>query len=174
MAINSISAFLSKFGGGTRVNRFYVNSNGCGGGLGASDTTFHIRAATIPGANIAPIGINWFGRTVNIPGERVYDPWNITVLDDTGDKSLYNKFKLWHKNTVEYGTDIKIDMTNMAACSWTIKHLKNDSDTAHKTFTIYQAWPVKIGPLVLDMSQDNVLAAFDVQILYTHFTYAHT
>ena len=171
MATTSITSFLNGFGGGTRVNRFYVTSSGCGT-LAAADTQFHIRAATIPGASITPLGVNWFGRTVNIPGERVYEPWTITVLDDKDDKNLYTKFKAWHKTIADYGTDIKFgDMALIKACSWTIKHLQNASETPHKTFTLSQAWPVSIGPLVLDMSQDNVLASFDVRILYTHFTY---
>jgi len=177
MAVSSITQFLAGFGGGTRVNRFQVTTAGCGAAgnfLTNTDTQFHIRAATIPGSNIVPIGINYFGRTINIPGERVYEPWSITVLDDRGDKQLYNKFKAWHKRVTSYGTDISIDTTGIADCTWTITHLKNADETAHKTFTLSQAWPATIGPLILDMSQDNVLASFEVKILYTHFNYTHT
>jgi hypothetical protein len=172
MAINTISGFLKGFGGGTRVNRYLVSTSGCGL-LAAADTKFHIRAATIPSATVTPIGINWFGRTINIPGERTYEPWTITVLDDVGDKSLYNKFKSWHASVCNYDETIKIDTSKISGCQWTIDHLNNADENSNKTFTLKTCWPVTIGPLVLDMAQDNVLASFEVRILFTHFDYVH-
>ena len=168
MATNSITQFVQNFGGGSRVNRFDVTP-ACSAFNGSS-TQFHIRASTIPAATVTPIGINYFGRTVNIPGERVYEPWNITVLDDKGDKAFYNEFKSWHTGVVSIDNVIKIDTTKVSGCNWTIKHYSNSGGSA-KSFTLTDVWPVIVGPLVLDMSQDNVLATFDVQLLYTSFEY---
>jgi hypothetical protein len=168
MAINSITDFVKNFGGGSRVNRFSVTSS-CSAFSGTP--AFHIRAATIPGANVTPIGINYMGRTINIPGERVYEPWNITVLDDKSPSAFYNNFKTWHTNIVSIGDEIKIDTSKISGCNWTVTHFNNAGGTA-RTVTLTDVWPVVVGPLVLDMSQDNVLATFDVQLLYTSFTVA--
>jgi hypothetical protein len=166
MPINTITDFVTNFGGGSRVNRFDVTPQ-CSAFSGTS-TQFHIRASTLPASTITPIGINYFGRTVNIPGERVYEPWNISVLDDRGVKELYTSFKNWHTNVVSIGDNIAIDTSKVSGCNWTIKHYNNAGGVS-KTFVLKDVWPVIVGPLVLDMSQDNVLATFDVQLLYTAY-----
>lgn len=178
---NTISGFLGGFNGGNRPNRFEVTSSGCkystSGTLASGDTQYHIRAASIPGANVTPININYFGRTVPIPGERTYDEWTITILDDkssTDNLPLYEKFKLWQKKIVDYGLDFKVDTKDISACKWTIKHYSSPDQAKLKTFNLYQVWPVYVGNFVLDMSQDNVLSTFDVRLAFTHFDYTYT
>lgn len=170
---NSITSFLGGFNGGTRLNRFQVTTSGCAD-IVDDDTRFHIRAAGTPSSNIVPLNINYFGRTIPIPGERTYDPWIITVLDDRGDRELYKKFKLWQKSIVDYGTGATIDTSKIGACKWTLEHYSNNNITNKKAFTLYQAWPIEVGAFNLDMSQDNVLASFQVTIAYTHFDFSHT
>jgi hypothetical protein len=182
---NSISSFLTNFYGGTRVNRFEITANNCDttskgtGGLStgqitAAETKYHIRAASIPGASISPINLNWFGRSIPIPGERVNDLWTITVLDDrpiNGQFSLYQRFKSWQKKVVDWGTDITVDISGIKDCSWTVKHYSSGDQSKFKDFTLKQVWPVTVGGFALDMTQDNVLATFTVQLAFSHMSY---
>jgi hypothetical protein len=180
---NTISSFLSGFRGGNRPNRFEITTSGCkyneSNSLTDLDTKYHIRAASIPGSTVTPININWFGRTVPIPGERVYDEWTITILDDTASPSqsepsaLYKKFKDWQNKIVNLGTDIKVSTKDISTCKWIIKHYSSPDQTKLKTFNLYQVWPVYVGNFILDMSQDNVLATFDVRLAFTHFDYTY-
>ena len=174
---NTISKFLTNFYGGTRLNRFQVTSSNCKydetNKLIDDDTKFHIRAAAIPGSNITPLGINWFGRTIPLPGERVYDPWKITIIDDRGTRDLYSKFKAWQKKVVDWSDNIAVNTSDIKDCKWTITHYSNNNTVSYKEFNLYQCWPVNVGPLVLDMSQDNVLSTFEVTMHYTHFDFTH-
>ena len=38
-------------------------------------------------------------------------------------------------------------------------------------FKLFNVWPIAVGPLTLDMSQDNVLNSFAVTMVYSHYTY---
>ena len=174
---NSISSFLSSFYGGTRLNRFKVTTSNCGASdqkLVDADVEFHIRAAATPESNITPIGINYFGRTIPIPGERTYTPWVITVLDDRGTRNLYDKIKKWHTSIISADTTTVIDTSSIKTCQFSIEHYSNNNEANKKKFTLYQAWPIEVGAFNLDMSQDNVLATFQVTIAYTHFDFSHT
>lgn len=190
MASQSITTFINGFNGGTRLNRFEVE--GTIASIGNVNTTqtydpkasnstgyFHIRSATLPEAVLGEIMINYRGRTVSYPGDRTYKPWNITVLDDItggGGKNLHQAFSLWsntlnshEKNTNGYSGAItpKVNF----ATNWAVKQFDSDGAKLLKTFNIKNCWPALVGPIQLDMSQDNTLATFNVTLFFTHFTY---
>ena len=173
---SSIHEFINGFHGGTRLNRFMVTST-----CVDLSSPFHIRSAQIPGAAISAIGVNWFGRTIQLPGERVYTPWAITVLDDSGaDYELHSYFERWQHSIGNKDENTLVELkhefhprslANGAGCNFTIKQYRADSDFVEKTFTISNAWPVQVGPIELDMSKDNTLTQFTVTLAYTHFAY---
>ena len=99
MGSHSITDFINGFGGGHRINRFKVTGNiptinGDGINLNTSTpnynspsfkteiTDFHVRAASLPTSQLGVIPVNFRGRTVNYPGDRIYQPWNIVIIDD--------------------------------------------------------------------------------------------
>lgn len=197
---HSIADFINNFSGGTRVNRFYVTGTIQNSYAQQQQqqpqqvstatrqvTRFHIKSATIPESIINPIAVNWAGRTINFVGDRSYAPWNIVVLDDTGtNNTLYKAFHEWQK-TINDHENNKSNNTSTAApvrikgffatSDWTVQHLDPDANVNIKKFTLKNCWPVAIGPLQLDMSQDNTIAAFAVSMRYSHYEtpdYANT
>jgi hypothetical protein len=171
-----ISDFISGFNGGTRLNRFKVTGN-IGAGSGVDDfTAFYVRSATLPEAIVGEIPINYRGRTVSYPGDRIYKPWNITILDDTGSSNLHKLFHAWSEkinahvnNTNTIGGAIA-PKSNFAT-DWSIIQYDANGSSPIKTFKIQNCWPTVVGPIQLDMAQDNILSQFAVSIMYTHFTY---
>jgi len=175
----SISEFIEGFNGGSRINRFKVV-----GELkeaGRNDiTNFHIRAASLPSSQVGAININYRGRTVSFPGDRMYQPWTITVLDDrpaTGNsKSLYAAFHDWQNEMNDH-----VDNTALAAAvtdpsyhfatDWRVQQLDTNGSKVIREFILKNCWPVYVGPVELDMSQDNTLATFAVTLVYSHFDY---
>jgi hypothetical protein len=194
---HSITSFITAFKGGTRLNRFKV-TGGIGANRTADDTgAFHIRSATIPEAQVGAIAINHRGRTVAYPGDRAYEPWQITILDDTGDNNLHKLFHDWHNfinahetnktqttPTTTTGTSTSTTTTTTSTTtttlspsdtfvdSWTVEMLDvNGSSLPNRKFTLKNVWPATVGPIQLDMSQDNTLASFAVTLIYSHYTY---
>jgi hypothetical protein len=176
MAIHSISTFTDKFNGGTRPNRFRITASNPVGGAAGGNGLFidtHCVAATIPESIVGSIPIPFRGRIYKFPGDRVYNDWNVTVLDDTGASRTWYAFHTWSDlfNNHENNTaDDKRHISNFCQ-DLTIEHLDHASDDFLKTVILRNAWPTQVGPITLDMAAGNQLTQFQVSIAYTHYTF---
>ena len=111
MAINSanppktsertIDKFKSRLTGGiARPNLFEVVLAFPDGTVDASvsdidpKTRFLVKAAALPASNIAPISVPFRGRQLKIAGDRTFDEWTITVINDT-DFAIRGSFERW-------------------------------------------------------------------------------
>ena len=83
----SITNFRDRLvGGGARPNMFEVNLTLPSGVIPQGDFTqdirFMIKAAEIPAANIGNIPVPFRGRVLPVAGDRTFDPWTVTVIND--------------------------------------------------------------------------------------------
>ena len=179
-ANQSISSFINGFGGGTRPNRFYITGPVGGKGGGAAITTldnnqFHVRSASLPNSTVGAIPINYRGRTVVFPGDRVYTPWQITVLDDvpSGKTRLFEAFHAWSNQLNDHGdnTSTQTLLKNHFAADWVVTQIDNNGSSVLRQFSLSNCWPISVGDFALDMGSDNTLSSFSVTIVYTHFEY---
>ena len=73
-------------GGGARPNLFEVNIELPDGVIGQADyrddVRFMVKAAEIPAANIGNIPVPFRGRVLPVAGDRTFDPWTVTVIND--------------------------------------------------------------------------------------------
>ena len=94
----SITEFRSKLtGGGARSNLFEVNiqyPTDVGNGTATEDGEFLIKAAEIPAANLGNIPVPFRGRVLPVAGDRTFDPWTVTIINDT-DFSIRSKMEEW-------------------------------------------------------------------------------
>ena len=77
-------------GGGARSNLFEVEIEYpaelglTADATGPKDTgKFLIKAAEIPAANIGNIPVPFRGRVLPVAGDRTFDPWTVTIINDT-------------------------------------------------------------------------------------------
>ena len=102
--VRNIAQFKTAMrGGGARPNLFEVAipemPSFVGGGVynpGVDGLTlrFMCKAANIPASNIAPIDVPFRGRILKVAGDRTFDPWTITVINDE-DFRLRTAFEAW-------------------------------------------------------------------------------
>jgi hypothetical protein len=109
-----ISQFKSKLiGGGARPNLFEVdvtfpqavNLGIQGDGDGQFDSEnfrFLCKTAALPGSNVAPIEVPFRGRTLKVAGDRTFDVWTVTVINDEN-FSHRRAFEAWMQNVAQYG-----------------------------------------------------------------------
>ena len=84
----SIIAFRDRMtGGGARSNLFEVNIELPAGvqdpsGEYKRDIRFMTKAAEIPASNIGNIPVPFRGRVLPVAGDRTFDPWTVTIIND--------------------------------------------------------------------------------------------
>jgi len=84
----TLDTFKSKLlGGGVRPNFFEVELKFPNLGIDDNDvsdrTRFLVKGANLPASIVAPISVPFRGRELKIAGERTFDSWTITVINDS-------------------------------------------------------------------------------------------
>lgn len=127
MAILGVDDFKSKLvGGGARPNLFKatINFPAYAGG-DVELTSFLVKAAALPASTVGTINVPFRGRQVLIAGDRTFEPWTITVINDT-DFKVRNAFERWMNginqhnantgltNPVDYQADMQVAQLDKA------------------------------------------------------------
>lgn len=167
---HSLSSFIDGFNGGIRTNRFVVSCPKIGG-----DKPFHIRAASLPDVDTTTIQLPYRGRVFKMPGQRVYSPWTITVLDDVknaDDKTnLWTKFFDWASQIMKHKKNESTQNTDFSTLmdEFTITQLDfNHSTTPVKEVVLNRAWPSDVGEIQLSADQAETLCTFNVTMEYQY------
>ena len=84
--------------GGARPSLFQVNITNPANGVADIQTPFMVKAAQIPAGTIGNIAVNYFGRPVNFAGNRTFEEWTVTVINDE-DFAIRNAIEQW-QNTI--------------------------------------------------------------------------
>ena len=122
MAILGVDDFKSKLrGGGARPNLFKatVNFPAYAGG-DVELTSFLCKAAQLPASVMNVIEVPFRGRQLKIAGDRTFETWTVTVLNDT-DFNVRNAMERWMNginahaantgltNPVDYEADLIVE-----------------------------------------------------------------
>lgn len=100
MAINSsVSEFLGKIKQGVRNNLFVVDIGFPNGfaPIDAELTNILCKSAALPASNLGVIEVPFRGRTVKIAGDRTFDTWTATFINDR-DFKIRHAMESWMQN----------------------------------------------------------------------------
>jgi hypothetical protein len=94
--LRTITGFKSALkGGGARPNLFEVSIPSFPvGGWDDIEFNFMCKAAALPASNMAPIEIPFRGRILKVAGDRTFDTWTVTIINDE-DFVLRTAFEKW-------------------------------------------------------------------------------
>lgn len=161
--------------GGARPNLFEVKLSFPGeGGVADEEFTFMCRSAQLPGMNMGIAQVSYFGRSIKLQGDRMYEDWNVRVYNDE-DFKVRNAFEAWQNRMgmIDWGTDA---IENPAG-DWqdmyvdiTVTQMAKDGNTRLKQYTLHNAWPTNIGPIELDWASNDNVEEFSVNFSYDYFT----
>ena len=167
----NINEFKSRLrGGGARANQFKVTLPFPGysavGGETA-DLAFLCSATSIPGSNVAVTPVNFRGRILNLTGDRTFNPWAITVLNDT-DFKIYRAFERW-MNGMNNMTDNE-GLTNPQnyQVDIIVQHLDRNGATL-KTYILRGAFPTTLDDISLSASDNDSIETFGCSFTYQYF-----
>lgn len=100
--LKNLSAFKTRLaGGGARPNLFEVAIDKFPAEIQSFwpsdqkiDFRFFCKAAQLPASNVASVEIPFRGRTLKVAGDRTFDTWTVTVINDE-DFRLRHAFEAW-------------------------------------------------------------------------------
>ena len=122
MAILGVDDFKAKLrGGGARPTLFKATLNFPAYAAGDVElTSFLCESAVLPQSIVGLINVPFRGRQVKIAGDRVFEPWTVTIINDT-DFQVRNSMERWMNginghasntgltNPTDYQTDLTVD-----------------------------------------------------------------
>jgi len=175
----SIQDFIDNFKGGTRKNRFRVKLTGDPNQTGDLVDDFHIQAAAMPASIITTNPIDYQGRKILYPGDRIYSAdgfnvWTMTVLDDIGNDNLWKKFHEWSNliNGHDTNTGDTVDITDAQIVVEQLNlNAAGANEGAIKRATLFGCWPQSVGPIEMEMQARDQYNFFDVTICFKYVKY---
>ena len=172
----SIVDFRDKMtGGGARSNLFEVNI-AYPGFLGDEDVTlngeFLIKAAEIPASNLGNIPVPFRGRVLPVAGDRTFDPWTVTVINDT-DFKIRDRMEKWSNfindiqtaqgsvNPEDYQTSATVQQLGRSAASNNIPILRS--------YQFVGIYPNAVSSIPLDYGATDQIEEFQVTFNYLYY-----
>ena len=157
-------------GGGARANQFRITFNTPGAiatGLDVRRTSFLTRTGQLPGATIGEVAVTFRGRSLFLAGDREFEQWTTTVLNDT-DFMIRNAMERWQNAMNDFQTNT--GLTNVAdyTADLTVEQLDRD-DTVLKSYIFRNSFPVSIGQIDLSSAEATEIETFEVTWRYQHF-----
>ena len=177
MAVTSkVSTFLTKVSQGVRPNMFQVDINFPEGDLGDADkelASFMCKSANLPSSNVGVIEVPFRGRTVKIAGDRTFDNWSATFINDKEMKSrAYFEQWLNQINTHKANTGEIQDPTAYGR-SVVIRQLEKDNSPAGSELRSYKLWyafPISTSAIDLAYDSNDQIEEFSVEFQYSYWT----
>ena len=167
----NINDFKSRLkGGGARANQFKVTLPFPGfasvGGE-TSDMAFLCTATSTPASNVAEVPIAFRGRSLYVAGDRTFDTWSTTVLNDT-DFKIYRAVERW-LNGINNMTDNE-GLTNPSdyQVDAFVDHLDRNGATL-KSWTFRGLFPTALPGIALNYGTNDAVETFDVTWRYQYF-----
>ena len=175
MAITSnVSSFLTQVKQGVRPNMFQVDIT-FPGSVEADQTlvSYMCKSAALPASNIGVIEVPFRGRTVKIAGDRTFDNWSATFINDKEMKSR-SYFEQWLNqiNTHKANTGAIQDPTAYGR-SVVIRQLEKDNTPAGSELRSYKLWyafPISTSAIDLAYDSNDQIEEFSVEFQYSYWT----
>jgi len=165
--LRKITDFKSRIsGGGARPNLFEVElafptAVGVDNDV-LQKARFLVKAAALPASIVSPIEIPFRGRTLKIAGDRTFETWTITIINDT-DFIIRSAFEKWMNliNNVSDATGIQ-DPEQYQADAF-VYQLDRDGAIL-RSYKFYDLFPTTISAIDLSYDTTDTLEEFTVEM----------
>ena len=166
--INEIKAQLT--GGGARQSLFSVQFNNPANAVSNIKVPFMVRASSIPEARLGNIQIPYFGRKVNIAGDRTYAEWSVTIINDedfqirNGLEQWSNKINSFEGNLRTFGGSSPLLYNQDATVSQYGK-----TGNVIRQYTFHGIYPMDISAIALDWNATDQIEEFQASFMYDYW-----
>lgn len=163
MAILGIEDFKSKLrGGGARPNLFKatVNFPGYAGG-DVELTSFLCKTAQLPASVMNVIEIPFRGRQLKIAGDRTFEPWTVTILNDT-DFSIRNAMERWMNGINAHQANTGLTNPVDYQADLVVEQLDRDGNSL-KTYNFRGCFPTNVSEIEVSYETVDAVEEFTVE-----------
>ena len=165
--VRTISDFKSKLtGGGARPNLFEVELAFPSAVAIDNDvlqkSRFLVKAAALPASTIANIDIPFRGRILKVAGDRTFETWTITVINDV-DFAIRSAMEKWmnsiNKMTDGTGLTNPVDYQKDAV----VKQFDRDGSVL-RSYKFWDIFPTNISTIDLNYETTDTIQEFTVEM----------
>ena len=165
--LRKISDFKSKLtGGGARPNLFEVELAFPTAVAIENDvlqkSRFLVKAAALPASTVTPVEVPFRGRILKIAGDRTFETWTITVLNDT-DFVIRSAFEKWMNviNSMEDATGLQNPEQYQKDAM--VHQLDRDGGIL-RSYKFWDIWPTNLSSIDLSYETTDTLEEFTVEM----------
>jgi hypothetical protein len=168
--LRKITDFKSKLsGGGARSNLFEVALSFPD--IAPADVTvldksrFLVKSAALPSSAITPLDVAFRGRTLKVAGDRTFESWTITVINDT-DFSIRSAFENWMNKINRLSDNTGVTNPALYHADAFVYQLDRDGSTL-RAYHFYDIFPTNISAIQLAYETDSIQEfTVEMQILW--------
>jgi len=166
----SIDTFRSTAlkGSGARANLFDVQMTGVPGLAATTDITYTCKAAQIPGSAVTPIDVPYFGRVVKVPGNKTFENWTVTIMNDES-FSVRNAMEKWIASMGSHAGN-KVVATGLQYADAKVMQYAKVGGAAIHTYTFKNIFPVSVAAIDLAWDSNDAIEDFAVEFAYDYWT----
>ena len=161
--LRKITDFKSKMsGGGARANLFEVVLSFPDSAPTDTNTLdkirFLVKTAALPASTIGPVNVPFRGRILKLAGDRTFESWTVTVINDT-DFSIRSALENW-SNSINRVSDATgaTDPALYQADAF-VYQLDHDGSTL-RAYHMYDIFPTNIAQIALSYETTDTIEEF--------------
>ena len=168
--LRKITDFKSKLsGGGARSNLFEVVLSFPD--IAPADVTvldksrFLVESAALPGSVITPLDVAFRGRTLKVAGDRTFETWTVTIINDT-DFSIRSAFENWMNKINRLSDNTGVTNPALYHADAFVYQLDRDGSTL-RAYHFYDIFPTNMSAIQLAYETDAIQRfTVEMQILW--------
>lgn len=164
--VNEFRSALVNDGARPNLFRCFVNFPAALGATAATQQlTFMARTAQLPGSSINQVPMMYFGRELKFAGNRTFQDWTITVINDEG-FPIKDQFERWHHSINSHISNVRtlVSPIDYTADMFVTQYRKDGG--IDKEYTFKSAFPIDISPIELDWGSNDSIEEFSVTFTY--------
>jgi hypothetical protein len=161
--LRKITDFKSKLsGGGARANLFEVvlsfpDSAPTDGNV-LDKSRFLIKTAALPASTIGPVNVPFRGRILKIAGDRTFESWTVTIINDT-DFSIRSALENWINSINRVSDATGTTDPALYQADAFVYQLDRDGSTL-RAYHMYDIFPTNIAQIALSNETTDAIEEF--------------
>lgn len=161
--LRKITDFKSKLtGGGARSNLFEVvlsfPTSAPTDGNVLDKSRFLIKTAALPASTIGPVNVPFRGRILKIAGDRTFESWTVTVINDT-DFSIRSALENWINSINRVSDATGTTDPALYQADAFVYQLDRDGSTL-RAYHMYDIFPTNIAQIALSNETTDAIEEF--------------